>query len=116
MLAKALAALRLDADQEIGEIDRHQDREREQKTDQELLGACRYIPAASPSIDVFDHRCAADVGREPKAVEAGGDQFEQRAAPTSRKKSPRLAGENDARRTSARKRWKRRGVHRDGSL
>jgi hypothetical protein len=69
----------------------------------------------SPSTDVPDHR-ATDVGRQPEAIKTRGDQFEQRAASDEPKKVAAAAGENDARRTSARKRWKRRGVHRDGSL
>ena len=78
--------------QEIAEIDRHQDRQRDQKADQEFAAAAGIFGRIA-----VDHRVrpqmAADVGDEPEAVEAERDQLEARAARHQIKKAPAVARE-----------------------
>ncbi|MET3262649.1 hypothetical protein ABIF38_004155 [Bradyrhizobium japonicum] len=71
--------LRLDADQEIAEIDRHQDRERDQEADQELLAAAGIFRRVAIDLAVRP-KMTADVGGEPEPVEADRDQLEPGAA------------------------------------
>ncbi|MGY4219231.1 hypothetical protein ACVMFB_005730 [Bradyrhizobium sp. USDA 4522] len=74
-----LEMLRLDADQEVAEIDRHQDRERDQEADQELLAAAGIFRRVAIDLAVRP-QMTADVGGEPEPVEADRDQFEPGAA------------------------------------
>ncbi|MGY3076282.1 hypothetical protein ACVWZZ_002653 [Bradyrhizobium sp. LM6.10] len=73
---KTLPALELDADEKIGEIDRHQDREREQKADQQLLGPAGILGGIAIDRSVRP-QMTADVGDEPEPVEAEGDELQQ---------------------------------------
>ena len=52
---EGLGPFRFDADEKIQDIDRHQDGERKQKTEQEFLGRAVYS-GGSPSTDVPDHK------------------------------------------------------------
>ncbi|MEY9426334.1 hypothetical protein ABH975_001649 [Bradyrhizobium ottawaense] len=72
---KPLPALELDADQEVGEVDRHQDREREQEADQQLLGAAGIFGGIAVDRGVRP-QMTTDVGDEPEPVEAEGDQLQ----------------------------------------
>ena len=74
-----LDALGLEADEKIGEIDRHQDRERDQEPDQQFLARPVYS-APSPSICGIGPEMAADVGGEPKPVKAEGHELQPGAA------------------------------------
>ncbi|MGY4433854.1 hypothetical protein ACVWWO_006331 [Bradyrhizobium sp. F1.13.1] len=73
---KALPALELDADKEVSEVDRHQDREREQEADQELLGPPGIFGGVAVDRGVRP-QMTTDVGDEPEPVEAEGDELEQ---------------------------------------
>ena len=74
-----LIALGLETDQKIAEIDRHQDRERDQKSDQQLLAAAGIFGGIAIDQRVGPEM-AADVGEEPEPIEAEGDEFERGAA------------------------------------
>ena len=74
-----LIALGLEADEKIAEIDRHQDRERDQKSDQQLLAAAGIFGGIAIDQGVGPEM-AADVGEEPEPIEAEGDEFQRGAA------------------------------------
>ena len=77
MLANAWIVLGLEADQKIAEIDRHQDRERDQKSDQQFLAAAGVFGRIAVDQGVGPEM-PADVGEQPEAIEAEGDEFEAR--------------------------------------
>src|SRR5262249_36443827 len=107
---KRLGALGLDADQEIYQIDRRQNRERKQKADEELPGGPGVFGGMAIDGRARPQR-AADIGGEPEAIKAAGNQFEQRAAAHQAEKVAALAGEGDALRTSDQIAWQRNVVH-----
>ena len=98
MLANALKRSASRPIEKIGEIDRHQDRQREQESDQQLLAAAGIFGGIAVDHGVGP-QMTADVGGEPEPVEADGDEFQPGAArdqteefaATRRKTSPASA-------------------------
>lgn len=89
---EGLVALRRQSDKEIGEVDGREDRQGEEKAVEQL----------APGSEIFQRVAAeerpapqvtADAGREPEAVEAGGDELEERAFRDQTAKLGVVAGE-----------------------
>ena len=102
-----LIVLGLETDQKIAEIDRHQDRERDQKSDQQLLAAAGIFGGIA--IDqCVGPEMAADVGEQPEPIEAEGDEFQRGAALDQIKEFAAAAGKRHRhrRRHGRRRRWR----------
>jgi hypothetical protein len=85
----------------ITEIDRHQDRERDQKADQQLLAAAGIFGGIAIDQGVGPEM-AADVGEKPEPIKAEGDELQRGAAP----------GQIEEFAAAARKRHRHRRRHR----
>src|SRR4029077_8747785 len=83
--AKSLEALGLDADEEIGQIDRDQNRKREQKSQQQLLAASGIFGGIPVDLGMRP-QMPADIGGQPKSIEPDGDEFQRRASSHQPKK------------------------------
>ncbi len=107
---KGLVAFRLDADEEVGEIDRHKDREREQKSDQQFPATSGVFRRVAIERGMRP-QMTADVGGEPEPVEAEGNQLQPGAALHQSTEFAAISGENRLHRRGRqgrRRRWKMR--------
>jgi hypothetical protein len=104
--------LGLQTNQKIAEIDRHQDRKRDQKSDQQLLAAAGIFGGIA--IDqCVGPEMTADVGEEPEPIKAEGDELQRGAALGQIEEFAAAAGKRHRhRRRHGRRRWHlRRPAH-----
>src|SRR5204862_7340001 len=100
-----LITLGLETDEKITEIDRHQDRKRDQKADQQLLAAAGIFGGIAVDQGVGPEM-AADVGEQPEPIEAEGDELQRRTALGQIKELAAAAGKRHRhRRRHGRRRW-----------
>jgi len=103
---ESLEAGGFNADQKIGQIDRHDDRKREQKADQQFLAASGIFEGVVVNRRIRP-QMAPDVGGKPEAIKTDGYELEE--------SSTRHQGAEVAALAGKRHRTRQRGRH-DGHL